>query len=131
MTDSLQIDARFPEVISRFPSTISRRDDLGDSIMTAIVLAPFAREAKAFTELGRLRVQECERVEALKTELQKCGGSVIEDGDTLRVHPGPLNGAIIETYKLPSATLLPPVAASGTLLVLSRNGDLSAYRTGK
>lgn len=43
----------------------------------------------------------------------------------------PENGAVIETYKLPGATILPPVAAAETLLVLSRNGDLSAYRAGK
>jgi len=40
----------------------------------------------------------------------------------------PENGAVIETYKLPSATVLPPIVAAGTLLVLSRSGDLSAYR---
>ncbi|HEX2751716.1 MAG TPA: PQQ-binding-like beta-propeller repeat protein, partial [Alphaproteobacteria bacterium] len=43
----------------------------------------------------------------------------------------PENGAVTETYKLPGATILPPVAAAETLLVLSRNGDLSAYRAGK
>jgi len=43
----------------------------------------------------------------------------------------PENGAVIETYKLPGETILPPVAAEETLLVLSRNGDLSAYRAGK
>lgn len=66
--------------------------------MTAIVLAPFAKEAKRFTHLGRLRVQECERVYALKTELEKCGGRVEETGDTLTVHPGKLHGATIQTY---------------------------------
>jgi 3-phosphoshikimate 1-carboxyvinyltransferase len=71
---------------------------LGDSIMTAIVLAPFAEEPKLFTELGRLRLQECERVKALKTELTKCGAKVVEQGDTLTVYPGPLHGAGIETY---------------------------------
>jgi 3-phosphoshikimate 1-carboxyvinyltransferase len=37
--------------------------------MTAIVLAPFAAHPVRFTDLGRLRVQECERVAALRTEL--------------------------------------------------------------
>ena len=76
----------------------SRQTDLADSIMTAIVLAPFAPETTRFTDLGRLRVQECERVEALRTELTKCGARVEESGDTLTVHPGPLHGAEIETY---------------------------------
>jgi 3-phosphoshikimate 1-carboxyvinyltransferase len=66
--------------------------------MTAIVLAPFAPMTTRFTELGRLRVQECERVTALRTELSKCGAKVEESGDTLTIHPGPLHGADIETY---------------------------------
>jgi len=71
---------------------------MGDSIMTAIVLAPFAREACKFTDLGRLRLQETERVKALKTELAKCGAKVEEKGDTLTVYPSQLHGAEIETY---------------------------------
>jgi 3-phosphoshikimate 1-carboxyvinyltransferase len=66
--------------------------------MTAIVLAPFAGYPVRFTELGRLRVQECERVRALRTELTKCGARVEEEGDTLTVYPTPLHGAEIETY---------------------------------
>jgi len=98
MATSWQIDARFPETIRRFPETISRQHDLGDSIMTAIVLAPFADSEKTFVDLGRLRVQECERVRALYTELLKCGARIVEEGDTLRITPGPLHGAEIETY---------------------------------
>lgn len=117
-----QIDERFPEVMARAGGTfsrlpkhrppvanaptgpsrgegaISRARDLGDSIMTAIVLAPFADQPMRFTDLGRLRVQECERVVALRTELTKCGAKVIESGDTLEVSPGGLHGAEIETY---------------------------------
>ena len=77
---------------------ISRRTDLGDSIMLAIALTPLQAEPIRFTDLGRLRVQECERVVALRTELTKCGAKVIEEGDTLTVHPSKLHGAEIETY---------------------------------
>jgi 3-phosphoshikimate 1-carboxyvinyltransferase len=95
---SLQIDARFPRILRTFPATISRRHDLGDSIMTAIVLAPFADGPKTFVDLGRLRVQECERVQALHTELKKCGAVIVEEGDMLRITPHALHGAEIETY---------------------------------
>jgi 3-phosphoshikimate 1-carboxyvinyltransferase len=96
-TSGFQIDAEFPR---RLPlvGPLSRERDLGDSIMTAIVLAPFAERPVEFTDLGRLRVQECERVAALRTELGKCGAVVEETGDTLSVHPGRLSGATIETY---------------------------------
>lgn len=80
------------------PCVISRKTDLGDSIMALIVASPFSVMPVRFTDLGRLRVQECERVVALRTELTKCGAKVIETGDTLEVFPSQLSGATIETY---------------------------------
>jgi 3-phosphoshikimate 1-carboxyvinyltransferase len=120
-----QIDEKFPKALARFDwgflrqaledqwappefraqvrtiygdGVISRSKDLGDSIMTAIVVAPFAKASCKFKDLGRLRLQECERVAALRTELTKCGAKVIESGDTLEVFPSELHGAEIETY---------------------------------
>ncbi len=92
-----QIDAEFPRFLI-LPDSVSRERDLGDSIMTAMILAPFADHPVRFTELGRLRVQECERVVAMRTELARCGVRVKEEGDTLTIHPGPLHGATIATY---------------------------------
>lgn len=94
-----QIDAAFPRWLP-LPAEISRSRDLGDSILTAVVLAPFADRPTRFTDLGRLRVQECERVAALRTELTRCGAKVVEAGDTLTVFPSAarLHGAQIETY---------------------------------
>ncbi len=92
-----QIDSAFPRFLP-LRSPISRTTDLGDSIMTAIVLAPLAAQPVLFRDLGRLRVQECERVVALRAELSKCGAHVVERGDTLEVTPGPLHGADIDSY---------------------------------
>jgi 3-phosphoshikimate 1-carboxyvinyltransferase len=99
-----QIDARFPSILKTPPvrsgggRDFSRVSDLGDAIMTAIVLAPFWRRPTQFTDLGRLRVQECERVQALRCELTRCGACVVEAGDTLTISPSRLHGACIETY---------------------------------
>lgn len=92
-----QIDAELPRYLP-LPPELSRERDLADAIMTAIALAPFASGPIRFTELGRLRVQECERVVAMRTELTKCGARVEESGDTLLVHPGPLHGADIDSH---------------------------------
>ena len=104
-TSDWQIDSHFRDYSlpsMPFKAETSRRTDLGDSIMTAIAMAPIECEMKQspkrFTDLGRLRVQECERVVALRTELTKCGAKVIENGDTLEVFPSQLHGAEIETY---------------------------------
>ena len=66
--------------------------------MTAITLAPTMPEVSNFFDLDRLRLQETERVVALRTELTKCGAKVVEEGDTLTVYPSQLHGAEIETY---------------------------------
>ena len=98
------IDIAVLENFLVLPTCVSRNTDLGDSIMTQIVLTPLLKSAKEpvrFTDLGRLRVQECERVLALRTELTKCGAKVVEEGDTLTVYPAKLeelHGAEIETY---------------------------------
>ena len=96
----MQADQKFRDLVLEqpWPPVLSRSTDLADSIMTAIVLAPFAPSPTRFVDLGRLRVQECERVEALRAELTKCGARVEEIGDSLRIDPGPLHGAEIETY---------------------------------
>lgn len=108
----LQVDARFPGVwqmmlaaghagrerAHRIELQISRERDLGDALMTAVVLAPLCGAVCRFTDLGRLRLQECERVVALRTELTRCGARVEEQGDTLTVWPSRLHGADIATY---------------------------------
>jgi 3-phosphoshikimate 1-carboxyvinyltransferase len=96
-----QLDADFTILVrghNRHPTMISRSYDLADSIMTAIVLSPLAGRKVEFTNLGRLRLQETERVVALRTELTKCGAKVVEENDTLTVYPSKLHGAEIETY---------------------------------
>ncbi len=94
-----QVDARFPRHLP-LPPVLSRARDLGDSILTAMVLAPWAAHPVRFTDLGRLRLQECERVAAMREGLSRCGVRVEEVGDTLTVYPAaePLHGAAIETY---------------------------------
>lgn len=101
--DDATIEKIFQESAESSKGEISRYLDLGDSIMTAIAIAPVTHWARKngfvkFTDLGRLRVQETERVVALRTELTKCGAKVVEEGDTLTVWPSALHGAEIETY---------------------------------
>jgi 3-phosphoshikimate 1-carboxyvinyltransferase len=105
-TSGWQIDADFPLFIP-LPEKISRETQLGDSIMTSVVLAAdiwgglgMERREKGiqFIDLRRLRLQECERVIALRTELKKCGANVVEEKDTLTVYQATLHGAEIETY---------------------------------
>ncbi len=40
----------------------------------------------------------------------------------------PLDGSVLATHRLPGETLMAPVVAGGTMIVLSQNGTLSAWR---
>lgn len=89
------------EAVAKVEKTISRKTDLGDSIMTGIAIAPLAGLPYTFTKLGVLRKQECERVKALHDELTKCRAQVKEVEDTLEVTPcraADLGNARICTY---------------------------------
>jgi 3-phosphoshikimate 1-carboxyvinyltransferase len=103
-----QIDADYPKYLKGFrPQSLSRKTHLGDSIMTDIVVAPLnlrppsasssvfifsdspQRTSQAtkmvFNDLGRLRVQECDRVAAIVAELKKCGANIDEKDDAITV----------------------------------------------
>jgi 3-phosphoshikimate 1-carboxyvinyltransferase len=94
-----QVDNRFASFLP-LPANVSRTRDLADSILTAILIAPFSKSTVRFTELGRLRVQECDRVLAMREGLDRCGAMVREEGDTLTIQPSAhlLHGAEIETF---------------------------------
>lgn len=115
-----QVDEGFPRFLN-LPDVVSRSRDLGDSILTAFVLVPFSSHPVTFTDLGRIRVQECDRLQAMFAGLDATGSSpasgsatrtlksqpappnfnryVSSGDDMLRLEPsGNLSGAIIDSY---------------------------------
>lgn len=85
--ESPEVEDTNPPKRHKHVETISRKTDLGDSIMTGITIAPLASTPYTFTNLGVLRKQECERVKALHDELTKCKAAVTEVGDSLELKP--------------------------------------------
>jgi 3-phosphoshikimate 1-carboxyvinyltransferase len=98
-TSGWQIDADFPKYFP-LPERLSRKGQLGDSIMTAMVLSTFAVKDITFVDLGRLRVQECDRVHALEKGLSECGAKITVWADNFSIiqSTDKLHGAEIETY---------------------------------
>ncbi len=115
-----QVDEGFPRFLN-LPAVVSRSRDLGDSILTAFVLVPFSSHPVTFTDLGRIRVQECDRLQAMFAGLDATGSSpasgsatqtftsqpvplnfnryVSSSDDMLRIEPSDnLSGAIIDSY---------------------------------
>ncbi|HET6534451.1 MAG TPA: 3-phosphoshikimate 1-carboxyvinyltransferase [Actinoplanes sp.] len=77
------------------------RADLSEVSELTPVIAALATLADGPSELRgveHIRGHETDRLSALATELGKVGATVVEHPDGLEITPGPLRGAVIETY---------------------------------
>ncbi|MBT5016788.1 3-phosphoshikimate 1-carboxyvinyltransferase [Candidatus Peregrinibacteria bacterium] len=72
-----------------------------DGAMTLAVVSAFAPGKTTLTGLHNLRIKECDRLEALKTELNRIGITAETTDDSLTIHGNPtsMHGAPIKTYK--------------------------------
>jgi len=69
-----------------------------DVAQTLAVTALFAEGETTIRNVANLRLKECDRISATATELEKLGATVEEFPDGLRIRPGELHGAEIDTY---------------------------------
>jgi 3-phosphoshikimate 1-carboxyvinyltransferase len=71
---------------------------ISDTVQTLSAVALFAAGPTTITHVGHVRHKETDRLAALATELRKFGAAVEERADGLRITPGALHGAEIDTY---------------------------------
>lgn len=73
--------------------------NMPDVVPTLAVVAAYASGRTHITGIGNLRLKECDRIDAVSTELRKMGVAVDTTADTLTVHGGAdPHGAVIDTY---------------------------------
>ena len=71
---------------------------MSDAALTYAVLCLFADGPTTITNVAHIRIKETDRLAALETELKRLGARAEATADSLRIQPGPLHGAEIETY---------------------------------
>jgi len=71
---------------------------ISDTVQTLSAVALFAGGPTTITGVAHIRHKETDRIAALAVELRKLGAEVEEREDGLRIVPGALHGAEIETY---------------------------------
>ncbi|MDJ0786856.1 MAG: 3-phosphoshikimate 1-carboxyvinyltransferase [Myxococcota bacterium] len=69
-----------------------------DPVLAVAVAALFADGPTTIRGIGHLRIKETDRLAALKNELERLGARAHVDDDSLRIEPGPLRPADVETY---------------------------------
>lgn len=72
--------------------------DMPDLVPTLAVIAAFARGTTVIQNVAHLRAKESDRLEAVKTELQKMGIDARTTDTGIEVTGGPVHGARIKTY---------------------------------
>jgi 3-phosphoshikimate 1-carboxyvinyltransferase len=73
-------------------------NDISDCVMTLAAVACFAQGPTTIRNVAHIRHKETDRLHALATELRRVGADVEEFAEGLTITPGPLHGAVIETY---------------------------------
>jgi 3-phosphoshikimate 1-carboxyvinyltransferase len=114
--NSLQGDVRFVDVLAAMGCRVERcssgitvhgrplrgidmdMNDISDTVMTLAAVACFADRPTTIRNVGHIRHKETDRLAALAAELRRLGAGVAEFADGLTITPGPLHGAVVETY---------------------------------
>ncbi|TMD12833.1 MAG: 3-phosphoshikimate 1-carboxyvinyltransferase [Chloroflexi bacterium] len=113
---SVQGDLRFLQVLEQMGCSSRAEEDsvellggrlrgidvdmnwMPDLVPTLAAVAAFADGRTRITNIGNLRIKECDRIAAMEAELAKVGVRAESTKDTLTVHGGKPLGAQIETY---------------------------------
>lgn len=69
-----------------------------DQTMTLAVLAPFAKSQTYIYNVGHIRYQESDRINAIVTELKKMGINCKETKDSITIEPGKILQSTVDTY---------------------------------
>lgn len=72
--------------------------DTPDAVPAIAVVAAFARGTTRISNIGHLRVKECDRIAAVSSQLIKMGIGVAQGEDWLEITGGTPKGAFIETF---------------------------------
>ncbi|ODG99200.1 3-phosphoshikimate 1-carboxyvinyltransferase [Nostoc sp. KVJ20] len=73
-------------------------NDISDLVQTLAAIAPFASSPITIRNVEHIRYKETDRIKAVVTELRRLGVKVEEFPDRLKIEPGPITPAAIETY---------------------------------
>lgn len=117
--DCLQGDIKFLKVLVRMGCRIEAEDDgvlmlppkdkflggsfdlssFSDQALTLAAIAPFANSKVCMMNIGHIRYQECNRIDAIVANLAKMGIAAIEQGDNVFILPGTPAACEVETYE--------------------------------
>lgn len=87
--------------ISNYQGITVNMKDFSDQALTMAAVAAFADSPTRIEHIGHIRMQECDRIRAIVTELERLGLHCreIPETDGIEIIPGNMKPAEIETYE--------------------------------
>lgn len=128
--ESRQGDLACSEILDKLsePITVCGKD-IPDLIPILSVVAGASKGA-VFQNVGRLRLKESDRVEAVREMLSALGASVTVEGDTLTVSPAQYSGGIIDSkndHRIAMSAAIASTAASEPVTILGAECVKKSY----
>ena len=117
--DSMQGDVQFIKILEKMGAALKEETDgivlypptdgiyhgvdvdmsaCSDQAITLAALAPFADAPTTIRGIGHIRYQECNRMNAIVTELGKMGIRCEETDSTITIYPGSPKPSLVDTY---------------------------------
>ena len=116
--DCLQGDIKFLKVLVRMGCKLEDEEDgvlmhppkekflggsfdlstFSDQALTLAAIAPFAKSKVCMMNVGHIRYQECNRIDAIVKNLAKMGIAAVEQGNNVFILPGKPTGCEVETF---------------------------------
>ncbi len=117
--DSMQGDVQFLKILEQMGAVLKEEADsvvllppsegkyhgvdadmsaCSDQAITLAALAPFADTPTTIRGIGHIRYQECNRMNAIVTELGKMGIRCEETDTTITIYPGTPQPSLVDTY---------------------------------
>lgn len=84
--------------VTSYPGFEIDMRDFSDQSLTLAALAPFAATPTVIRGIGHSRMQECDRVEAIRTNLTALGVPCETEKDGVRIFPAPIRPGCIKTF---------------------------------
>lgn len=88
-----------PPKTGTYPGLTIDMSSCSDQAITMAALAPFAEGPTTITGIGHIRFQESDRLTAMATEFTRMGIKCETTEDSITIHPGTPNPALIQTYE--------------------------------
>ena len=90
-----------------------------DQTLTLAAIAPFAENEVVIQHVGHIRLQECDRIEAILHNLKAMGIECQEKDGTITIHPGQILPCEVETYddhRVAMAFSIPGLKCEGIII---------------